>query len=48
VAVQSGLYFIVSTSVGPLYRERFFNPLIDGVAVSLAGRDAYLAMENSA
>ena len=46
VAVLSGLYFTVSTSVDPLYRERFFNPLIDNVAVSLAGRDAYLQMEN--
>ena len=47
VAVLSGLYFTVSTSINPLYRERFFNPLIDDVvAVSLAGRDAYLEMEN--
>nr|WP_090338742.1 hypothetical protein [Mycolicibacterium malmesburyense]CRL66720.1 integral membrane protein [Mycolicibacterium malmesburyense] len=45
VAVLSGLYFTVSTSVDPLYRERFFDPLIADVAVSLAGRDAYLAME---
>lgn len=45
VAVLSGLYFTVSTSVDPLYRERFFEPLIADVAVSLAGRDAYLAME---
>ena len=42
VAVLSGLYFTVSTSVDPLYRERFFEPLISDVAVSLAGRDAYL------
>ena len=47
VAVLSGLYFTVSTSVDPLYRERFFEPLISDVAVSLAGRDAYLEMENS-
>jgi MFS family permease len=47
VAVLSGLYFTVSTSVDPLYRERFFTPLIDDVAVSLAGRDAYLEMELS-
>jgi hypothetical protein len=46
VAVLSGLYFTVSTSVDPLYRERFFDPLIADVAVSLAGRDAYLEMEN--
>ena len=45
VAVLSGLYFTVSTSVDPQYRERFFDPLIADVAVSLAGRDAYLAME---
>ena len=47
VAVLSGLYFTVSTSVDPLYRERFFTPLIDDVAVSLAGRDAYLEMEGT-
>jgi hypothetical protein len=46
VAVLSGLYFTVSTSVDPQYRERFFDPLIADLAVSLAGRDAYLAMEN--
>ncbi|MGB3483526.1 MAG: hypothetical protein WBB07_15090 [Mycobacterium sp.] len=45
VAVLSGLYFTVSTSVDPLYRQRFFEPLISDVAVSLAGRDAYLEME---
>ncbi|AMO61536.1 integral membrane protein [Mycolicibacterium phlei] len=46
VAVLSGLYFTVSTSVDPMYRERFFDPLIADVAVSLAGRDAYLALES--
>lgn len=45
VAVLSGLYFTVSTSVDPLYRQRFFEPLIADVAVSLAGRDAYLERE---
>ncbi len=45
VAVLSGLYFTVSTSVDPQYRERFFDPLIADVAVSLAGRDAYLDLE---
>jgi hypothetical protein len=45
VAVLSGLYFTVSTSVDPQYRERFFDPLIADLAVSLAGRDAYLEME---
>jgi len=44
VAVLSGLYFTVSTSVDPLYRQRFFEPLIADVAVSLAGRDAYLEL----
>ncbi|MGD9620813.1 MAG: hypothetical protein AB7G47_16700 [Mycolicibacterium sp.] len=48
VAVLSGLYFTVSTSVDPLYRERFFEPLIADVAVSLAGRDAYLELESPA
>jgi hypothetical protein len=47
VAVLSGLYFTVSTSVDPLYRERFFEPLISDVAVSLAGRDAYLSAKES-
>lgn len=47
VAVLSGLYFTVSTSVDPIYRERFFDPLISDVAVSLAGRDAYLAMDKA-
>jgi hypothetical protein len=46
VAVLSGLYFTVSTSVDPLYRQRFFEPLISDVAVSLVGRDAYLELEN--
>ncbi|WP_395311774.1 hypothetical protein V4U86_13905 [Mycobacterium sp. AMU20-3851] len=48
VAVLSGLYFTVSTSVDPLYRQRFFEPLIADVAVSLAGRDAYLELEANA
>jgi hypothetical protein len=46
VAVLSGLYFTVSTSTDPLYRQRFFDPLIADVAVSLAVRDAYLALED--
>jgi hypothetical protein len=46
VAVLSGLYFTVSTSVDPLYRQRFFDPLVSDVAISLAGRDAYLEIEN--
>jgi hypothetical protein len=47
VAVISGLYFTVSTSTDPQYRQRFFEPLIADVAVSLAGRDAYLTLENT-
>ena len=47
VAVLSGLYFTVSTSVDPLYRQRFFDPLVSDVATSLAGRDAYLEMETA-
>ncbi len=46
VALLSGLYFTVSTSIDPLYRQRFFDPLVSDVAVSLAGRDAYLELEN--
>jgi hypothetical protein len=42
VAVLSGLYFTVNTNIDPAYRQRFFEPLIADVAVSLAGRDAYL------
>lgn len=30
----------------PLYRHRFFDPLIADVAVSLAGRDAYLELDS--
>ncbi len=47
VAVLSGLYFTVSTSVDPLYRQRFFDPLVSDVATSLAGRDAYREMTTS-
>jgi hypothetical protein len=46
VAVLSGPYFTMSTSVEPLYRQRFFDPLVSDVAASLAGRDACLEMEN--
>lgn len=44
-AVLSGRCFTVSTSVDPQYRQRYFEPLIGDVAVSLAGRDVYLEME---
>lgn len=46
VAVLSGLYFTVSTSVDPLYRQRFFEPLIADLAVSLAGRDVYRSLDH--
>lgn len=42
VAVLSGLYFTVSSSVDPIYRQRFFDPLVADVAANLAARDAYL------
>src|SRR5262249_36181083 len=45
VAVLSGLYFTVNPSVDPQYRQRFFEPLLADLAVSLAGRDVYLAIE---
>lgn len=45
VAVLSGLYFTVNTSVDPQYRKRFFEPLIDDLAVSLAGRDVYRSLD---
>jgi Ca2+/Na+ antiporter len=45
VAVLSGLYFTVNTSVDPQYRQRFFEPLIADLAVSLAGRDVYRTLE---
>ena len=37
--------FTVRTGVDPLYRRRYFEPLIADMAVSLAGRDAYLELE---
>ena len=37
VAVLSGLHFTVSTSVDPLYRQRFFDPLITEVASASPG-----------
>ena len=42
-----GLYFTVNTCTDPVYRQRFFEPLIADVAVSLAGRDAYLELEGA-
>jgi hypothetical protein len=47
VAVLSGLYFTVNSSVDPQYRQRFFEPLIDDLAVSLAGRDVYRSFDNA-
>ena len=43
VAVLSGLYFTVSTSVDPIYRERFFDPLIDDLRLTLRARNRYRA-----
>ncbi|MEU9807882.1 hypothetical protein [Mycobacterium sp. NPDC050853] len=48
VSVLSGLYFTVNSSIDPQYRSRFFEPLIADVAVSLAGRDVYLAASSRA
>jgi hypothetical protein len=45
VAVLSGLYFTVNSSVDPQYRQRFFEPLIADLDISLAGRDVYVAVE---
>jgi len=47
VSVLSGLYFTVNTSVDQQYRQRFFEPLIADLAVSLAGRDVYLEIEEA-
>ena len=47
VAVLSGLYFTVNSSVDPQYRQRFFEPLIDDLAVSLAGRDVYRSLDRA-
>ncbi|MGH3431296.1 MAG: hypothetical protein ACRDQB_00510, partial [Thermocrispum sp.] len=38
----SGLYFAGAAATDPLYREKFFDPLVADVRVSLAARDAYL------
>ncbi|MGB8505624.1 MAG: hypothetical protein WCE29_26490, partial [Mycobacterium sp.] len=47
VAVLSGLYFTVNSSVDPQYRKRFFEPLIADLAVSLAGRDVYRSLDKA-
>lgn len=43
VGVLSGLYFTVHSTIDPQYRDRFFDPLVEDVAESLAGREVYLA-----
>ena len=42
VAVIAGLYFTVSSTNDPHYRDRFYEPLLHDVAVSLAVRRVYL------
>lgn len=42
VAVIAGLYFTVSSTNDPQYRDRFYEPLLHDVAVSLAVRRVYL------
>ena len=43
VAGFSAMYFTVSSSTDPQYRERFFDPLIADMATTLDARDRYLA-----
>lgn len=38
----SGLYFAGSAATDPLYRDKFFDPLVRDIRVSLAAREAYL------
>lgn len=47
VAVLSGLYFTVHSTVDPQYRSKFFEPLVADVARSLAGRAVYRAAERT-
>jgi hypothetical protein len=42
VAAISTMYFTVSSSTDPQYRERFFDPLVEDMADTLAARDSYL------
>lgn len=39
----SGLYFAGAAATDPLYRDKFFDPLVADVRVSLAAREAYLS-----
>ena len=43
VAAFSAMYFTVSSSTDPHYRDRFFDPLIADMATTLDARDHYLA-----
>ncbi|MGW3995580.1 hypothetical protein ACWEF6_18990 [Amycolatopsis sp. NPDC004772] len=43
IAAFSGLYFAASTVTDAKYRNAFFDPLADHLAVSLVARDLYLA-----
>jgi hypothetical protein len=43
LSVFAGLYFAASAATDPHYRKSFFDPLLDDVQVSLAGRQVYLA-----
>jgi hypothetical protein len=38
----SGLYFAGAAATDPLYRDKFFDPLVRDIRVSLAAREAYL------
>jgi len=40
---RTALYFVVSTSTDARYRQSFFDPLVDHMAVSLTARHNYLA-----
>jgi len=44
LSVFCGLYFTASAATDPLYRKAFFEPLVEDVRVSLAVRQAYLAL----
>jgi hypothetical protein len=42
VAAFSTMYFTVSSSTDPQYRDRFFDPLVEDMADTLSARDRYL------
>nr|PZM89742.1 MAG: hypothetical protein DIU77_18755 [Thermocrispum agreste] len=43
LAAFSGLYFAGAAATDPVYRDKFFDPLVADIRVSLAARAAYLA-----